>query len=726
MLKTLGQRFPVDEISRESYLFAVSTWLRWRGHLMPESLFSQRLPATGPMVPWKQLREVSRQVGLDLRWSKPGKQLPPRETFPRLAVLPDGRVCPVWGIDASGRILARSSSEAFELQMADVVAWLDIKLHASVLQQQVFGTLDGRKSWLWNTFISQWWACILTAIAAILINVLTVAGSLYSMQVYDRVIPSDAQNTLLVLTSGVLIAYGFDFLLRTIRASIVDHASKSIDLELSSKVFSQAIGVRMEARPAHIGTFIAQLREHETVREFLLSTTVFVLSDVPFLFIFLIVIWMIGGWLVLVPLAAIPLVVLVTVVVQWPMFKLSRAHLKESSARAGLLIESVEAAETIKTLNAEWRMARRWRELTELVSGTSMKIKGISNFSSNLATAVQSMMYVVIIAAGAILIRKGELTAGALMACSILASRALAPVAQMVMLMARIFQVSASVNMLNRLMALPVDRPAEANFLSLDQLHGGMDLQNVEFNYGGGDVQALNIKDLSIGPGERVALLGRTGSGKSTLLRLLSGLYMPTRGRILMDNVDIHHVDPAGLRRVVGYMTQDVRLLAGSLKENLMFGAATATDDEVIRAAKVTGVDRIAAGHPRGFDLPINEGGGGLSGGQKQAVGMARLLLGKPKVLLLDEPSASMDQQTEREFIERFAKSIEADCTLVIATHKPSILSMVTRVIVLDRGRVVLDGPRDMVLNKLAGAPGSGSAATASPAEAIRSGATPA
>lgn len=725
MVDAFRPRFPVENISRESYLFAISTWLRWRGHLMPENLFSQRLPATEPMTPWKQLREVSHQVGLDLYWSKPGRKLPPQQTFPRLAVLADGRVCPVRGIDTTGRMLARSSTEAFELRPEDVVAWLEVKLHPEVLQQQVFGTLDGRKKWLWSAFVSQWWACVLTAIAAILINVLAVAGSLYSMQVYDRVIPSDAQNTLLVLTSGVLIAYAFDFVLRTIRASIVDYASKSIDHELSSKVFSQAVGVRMEARPAHIGTFIAQLREHETVREFLLSSTVFILSDLPFLFIFLAAIWLIGGYLVLVPLAAIPLVVFATAIVQWPMLKLSRAHVKESSARAGLLIESVEAAETLKTLNAEWRMARRWRELTELVSGTGMKIKAISNFSSNLATSIQSVMYVVIIAAGAILIRKGELTAGALMACSILASRALAPVAQLVMLMARIFQVTASANTLSKIMALPVDRPANANFLSLDKLYGGMSLQNVEFNYGGGDVQALNIKELAIGPGERVALLGRTGSGKSTLLRLLSGLYMPTRGRILMDNVDIHHVDPAGFRQVVGYMTQDVRLFAGTLKENLLLGAATATDDEVLSAAKVTGVDRIAAGHPRGFDLPINEGGSGLSGGQKQAVGLARLLLGKPKVFLLDEPSASMDQQTEREFIERFSKSIEVDSALVVATHKPSILSMVSRVIVLDQGRVVLDGPRDLVLSKLAGVPVSTTTAAPMPTGGMRASGAP-
>ena len=370
-------------------------------------------------------------------------------------------------------------------------------------------------------------------------------------------------------------------------------------------------------------------------------------------------------------------------------------------ARSGLLIESIEGAETLKTLNAEWRMRRRWRELTELVSNTGMRVKSISNFTTNFASTAQSLVYIAIVALGALMIRDGNLTAGALIACSILAGRAVAPVSQIIGLLTRVYQVKASAQTLDKIMHLPVDRPSDANFLMLDRCQGNLSFANVQFSYGESDVVALNIPKLEIASGERVALLGRTGSGKSTLLRLLSGLYMPTKGRLLMDGVDIHQIDPSIFRHSLGYMTQDVRLFSGTLKENLLLGAGDVSDDKLLEAAKVTGIDRYISHHPKGFDLPIYEGGGGLSGGQKQAVGLARLMLADPRVFLLDEPTAAMDQQTENEFIKHFSTWLGKDRSLVIATHKPSILSLVTRIIVLEQGQIVIDGPRDQVLQQL-------------------------
>lgn len=505
----------------------------------------------------------------------------------------------------------------------------------------------------------------------------------------------------MVLTIGVAIVYALELVFRTIRAYVMDYAGKKVDLDVSEKVFNQGVGIRMEVRPQHTGTFISQLREHESVRDFVTSAAIFTLADFPFLIIYLFVMWLIGGKLVLIPLVAIPALIAVTALMQWPMAKLSQANIKESNARAGLLIEAIEGAETLKTMNAEWRMRRRWRELTELVSATGMRIKAISNFTGNFASTVQSLVYVAIVACGALMIRNGDLTAGALIACSILAGRAVAPVSQMIGLLNRIYHVKASAQTIDKIMAMPIDRPSDANFLMLERCQGHLSLSNVQFSYGDSDVLALDIPSLEIQPGERVALLGRTGSGKSTLLRLLSGLYMPTKGRVLMDGVDIHQIDPSRFRHAVSYMTQDVRLFSGTLKENLLLGAGDVSDDKLLEAVKVTGIDRYTSHHPRGFELPIYEGGGGLSGGQKQAVGLARLMLANPNVFLLDEPTAAMDQQTEREFIHRFSKWLSADKSLVIATHKPSILSMVTRIIVLEQGRVLMDGPRDRILQQL-------------------------
>lgn len=607
-------------------------------------------------------------------------------------------------MDMQGRMISSQvGGDAAIVSMDDVIGWIEVSVTAKRLHQEILGVDGTDAGWFWNAFIANWWAYLQGAIATGFASLLALAAAIYSMQVYDRVIPSDSTNTLTVLTVGVVIVYSLELILRTFRAYVIDYAGKKVDLNVSEKVFNQGMGIRMEARPQHTGTFIAQLREHESLRDFVMSAAIFTLADFPFLIIFLAVMWMIGGDLVFIPMVVIPALILVCGLLQWPMMKLSREHIKESNARSGLLIESIEGAETLKTLNAEWRMRRRWRELTELVSSTSMHVKSISNLTSNLTSTTQSLMYVAIIAIGALKIRDGDLTSGALIACSILAGRAAAPVSQFIGLFSRIYQVKASAQTLDRIMSMPVDRPSDANFLMLEHSQSKLSFANAQFSYGDSDVLALNLPQLEIAPGERVALLGRTGSGKSTLLRLLSGLYMPTKGRVLMDGVDIHQIDPSIFRRTVGYMTQDVRLFSGTLKENLLLGAGDVSDDRLLNAAKVTGIDRYASYHPKGFDLPIYEGGGGLSGGQKQAVGLARLMLADPKVFLLDEPTAAMDQQTEREFIQQFSSWLGKDCSLVIATHKPSILSMVSRIIVLEQGQVIMDGPRDQILQQLAG-----------------------
>lgn len=690
------------KLNRDEFVESLASWMRWRGHAIPHNMLLQRFSSVEGETDLSVLQKIGRNLGIYLAFKKRSRQLPKPESFPQVAVMRNGTVQPVRQMDMQGRLISSQvGGEAAIVSASDIVGWLQINISAKRLHQQILGTAGAGAGWLMDAFAANWWAYLQGAIATAFASLLALAASIYTMQVYDRVIPSDSTNTLMVLTVGVVIVSVLELILRTFRAYVVDYAGKKVDLDVSEKVFNQGVGIRMESRPQHMGTFISQLREHESIREFVTSAAIFTLADFPFLIIFMAVMWLIGGDLVLVPLTVIPSLIIFTALMQWPMMKLSQEHIKESNARSGLLIESIEGAETLKTLNAEWRMRRRWRELTELVSGTGMRVKSISNFTTNFAATAQSLVYISIVALGALKIRDGELTSGALIACTILAGRAVAPVSQVIGLLTRVYHVKASAQTLDKIMNMPVDRPSDANFLMLDHCQGNLSLVNTQFSYGESDVVALNIPDLKIGQGERVALLGRTGSGKSTLLRLMSGLYMPTKGRVLMDGVDIHQIDPSIFRHSVGYMTQDVRLFSGTLKENLLLGAGDVSDDKLLEVARVTGIDRSVAQHPRGFDLPIYEGGGGLSGGQKQAVGLARLMVADPRVFLLDEPTAAMDQQTENEFIQRVATWLGKDRSLVIATHKPSILSLVSRIIVLEQGRVVLDGPRDQVLQQL-------------------------
>lgn len=691
-----------NTIDRDRFIEALATWLKWRGHSVPHNMLAQRLSIKESQISFADLQKALGSIGVSLAIKKRKQLLPDPKNFPLIAVIGDNEVRAIRQIDIQGHLLASQlGADSVVVQAHEITAWIEVNLSVKKLHHEIFGTDHSAGRWFLDAFSANWWAYVQAALATAFASFLGLASAIYSMQVYDRVVPSDSSNTLLVLTIGVVIVYVLELVFRTFRAYVIDYAGKKVDLDVSEKVFNQGVGIRMEARPQHTGTFIAQLREHETLREFVTSAAIFTLADFPFLIIYLFVMALIGGKLVLIPMFAIPLLIAITAIMQWPMAKLSQANIKESNARAGLLIESIEGAETLKTMNAEWRMRRRWAELTELVSATGMRMKSISNFTGNFASTIQSLVYVAIIACGALMIRNGDLTAGALIACSILSGRAVAPVSQMIGLLSRIYHVKTSAQMLDKIMAMPIDRPSDANFLMLERCEGHLAFSNVQFSYGDSDLVALDVPKFEIKPGERVALLGRTGSGKSTLLRLLSGLYMPTKGRVLMDSVDIHQIDPSRFRHAVSYMTQDVRLFSGTLKENLLLGAGDVPDDKLLEAVKVTGIDRYTSHHPRGFSLPIFEGGGGLSGGQKQAVGLARLMLANPNVFLLDEPTAAMDQQTEAEFIQRFSAWLGADKSLVIATHKPSILSMVTRIVVLEQGRIIMDGPRDKVLQQL-------------------------
>ncbi|AVJ22740.1 MULTISPECIES: type I secretion system permease/ATPase [Pseudomonas] len=557
------------------------------------------------------------------------------------------------------------------------------------------------------------------AIAAVLINVLGLASIFFTMNVYDRVVPNQAFVTLWSLGVGVAIAMIFEAVSRYVRAHLLDLAGKKADLVLGTILFRQALSIQMEHKPASSGSFANQLREFESVRDFATSATLATISDLPFVLMFVGVIFVIGGPLGWVPLLLIPLILIISVIIQWPLARTMKENMREASLKQGVLVESVEGLETLKAVGGEPYMQRRWETFSALSAATSMKSRSLSSVATGVVAFLQQLQTVVLIIIGVYLIDAGDLTMGALIATVMLASRATGPLGQVIGLAVRFQQAKAALSSLNGLMAMPVDRDSTHEYLPKPSLSGQITIKNVGFSYPAPPMQpnptVLQGVNLTVAAGERVAILGRIGSGKSTLLRVMARLYSPTEGQMFTDGLDVNQIDPADWRKAVGYVGQDARLFYGSLRENVMIGRPESTADEFLRVLRLTGLDHIAAKHPKGINLPIGESGEGLSGGQRQLVSLARSLLARPKLLLLDEPTSAMDTQTETQFLEHLKHATEGQA-LVVVTHRPSLLALVDRIVVVDDGKVVADGPKDEILAKLSGKP----AATQAPQRARR------
>lgn len=560
-----------------------------------------------------------------------------------------------------------------------------------------------------NRSASQWfrfairkrWSVFLEcAVATITLNLVALATSFYSMQVYDRVVPTGGYSTLWVLTIGVAIAMFVELVMRQVRGRMLDRACKAIDEELSGVFFGHALAIRMDRRPRTVGTFAAQIRHFEMVRNFMTSTTLYVFADAPFALLFVGVIGFIAGPVALVPLAFIPLAVLVGVMFKRRLARLTEVHMEESNRKNGLLIEAVDGIESIKAAGADWKMLDRWQQLTRTLARDEMAIRDLTSLSSNLTQTLQQLCYVALVAAGAFAIGAGHLTVGGLIACTIISGRALSPIGQVVGLFVQWQQASTALRGLDAIMALPADAAIGERRTVPDACHGRLAVDGAAFSYGPDQV-SLQVGALQFAPGDRVAVLGAVGSGKSTLIKLLSGLYRPSSGRVLLDGMDMAHLAPDFVREHVGYLPQDVRLFQGTLRENLALGLPSPSDDQILAAARQTGLDRVIGSHPKGLGIEISEGGRGLSGGQRQLVGLTRLVLAQPRVMLLDEPTASMDPQMEELIAAQVFGARPADTTLVVVTHKFSMLRHFNRVVVVDRGRVVADGPRDDVLRRL-------------------------
>jgi ATP-binding cassette, subfamily C, bacterial LapB len=557
-----------------------------------------------------------------------------------------------------------------------------------------------RGHWFWSTLWRYRGYYTETAVAAVLINVLALASTFFTMNVYDRVVPNQAFVTLWTLAIGVGVAMGFEFLARNLRAWLLDNAGKKADLILGAALFRQTLQMRLEHRASSPGAFANNLREFESLRDFATSATLAGLSDLPFLILFIWVIGLIAGPLFWVPVLCIPLILCITLLVQIPLARLISENQREASIKHGVLIEAIEATETIKATRAENWLQSQYEMSSALTASTGMKSRLLSNLVMHFCATVQAAAAIVMVVWGVYLIADGKLTMGALIGAVMLCSRALAPLGQVTALGVRYQQARSALKNLNRIMALPTDREAGRSYLDKRSFAGALQCKAIAFSYGKELPNVLSGFDLAVRPGERVAILGRIGSGKSTLLKVISGLYLPAQGQVLVDGLDIGQIEPSAVRQHIAYVPQEPRLFHGSLRQNLLVGNPGASEDWMLMVCEKLGIHRFASQHPRGYDMLINERGEGLSGGQRQAVALARALIAKPSVLLLDEPTSAMDQGTEQATMQALAM-LAPKKTILLVTHRLQLVEHMERVVVIDNGSRVADGPREQVMRAL-------------------------
>lgn len=569
---------------------------------------------------------------------------------------------------------------------------------------------DPRAHWLWGPLLANKKIYIQVICAAALVNILSLGTSLFTMTVYDRVIPNNAVESLIALTVGMVIALSADFVLRSLRGYFIDVAGQRVDTVVGSALFNRVLDVRISTRNIAPGAFAARVREFETLRDFFTSATLVAVVDLPFICLFLLVIWIIGGAAVMVPLIAVPIVFIVGFLIQPALRNLSEQAMEESQDKHAVLVETVSGLETVKALGAGPVMAKRWRKAISGHARTNRKSRIFSQLAINIATSAQQMAQVGIVVVGVFLITSGAMSMGALIACVILCGRTLAPLSQIASVLSRINTARTAFGALEELMGTQTDTKQDVAYVRQSSLSGSLSFKNVSFRYPGEADWVLRNVNFEIKPGEKVAILGKIGSGKSTLTRLILGLYGASDGQIMMDDTDVRQIHPDDLRANVGAVLQDVTLFSGSVRENILMRAPEASDDDLLKVAKAAGVHDFVGGRPNGYHLRLSDRGEGLSGGQKQSIAIARALVGNPNMLVMDEPTSAMDINTENALTSRL-QPLLADKTLLVITHRGTLLKLVDKIILMDKGTVVSAGPRDDVLKSMAVSTGQGGGA---------------
>ncbi|WNY89981.1 type I secretion system permease/ATPase [Leclercia adecarboxylata] len=565
---------------------------------------------------------------------------------------------------------------------------------------QPTATLPRTKAWFQDTLKLSKSLYLDAVVASFLVNLVALSAPLFVMNVYDRVVPNQATATLWVLAIGISIAFVFDFVLKILRGICLDLAGKKTDLVVSSALFERLLGMKMKLRPQRVGSFAQNFQEFQSIRDFLSSLTLTAFIDLPFTLLILLVIGIIGGPLVFIPLLAYPLALLVNWLIQRPLMSRVRKTYQLSNERQAMLVETLTGLDAIKINNAQSERQYQWEHLTGQLSKLELRVKSLSYVAVNFTAWLQQFSGVALIVAGVYIIIGGNLSMGGLIACYLLHRRAMMPIGQLCSLITRYQRARMTKATIDRMMDLEQEVQDDEVPLKRETLSGAIELRDVTFIYPGNQYASLSNVSLTIQPGEKVGIIGRSGSGKSSLAKLLVGFYQPDSGNVLIDGIDARQIDVHDLRHNIGYAPQDIHLFSGTLRENLVYGASYVDDETMLRVATLTGVHEFARRHPSGYNMQVGERGMSLSGGQRQAVALARALLLDPPVLLMDEPTSSMDNTSE-DLIKKALAPVIADKTLLMVTHRASLLTLVDRLIIVDNGKIIADGPKESVMSAL-------------------------
>lgn len=674
----------------------------------PEALVNGLPLSSGKLTPFLLPRSAER-AGLVAKENRADLDAIPTIVFPVILLLKGSDACVLNSIDQEKNeaeiITLESGMVPISIALDDLIAQYSGRYFLVKKQfrydersPEVLKTRDGH--WFWGTLWESKRIYRDVLIASLLINIFAIAAPLFTRLVYDKVVPNLAFETLWVLAAGIFIVFGFDLLLKLMRSYFIDVAGKKSDILISSKLFSKVMGIRMESRPPSVGAFARHLQEFESIREFFTSATIASLIDLPFALLFLVIIWLMAGNLVIIPIVGVVILIIYSLLIQGPLRKTIEEGSRLASQKYANLIESLAGLETVKIFGAQSQYQYRWEEAVAHMANWNIKSKRITDGIQNTAGFVQQSSNIGMIILGVYLIAEGELTMGGLIAATMLSSRAIGPLVQLSLLSTRYNQAKSSMTIIEQVMAMPDEQEEGKRYIHRPIIHGKIELDRVTFHYPDSPMASIRDLSLTIEPGEKVAIIGRIGSGKTTLERLIMGLYQPTEGHVRIDETDIaqlHHVD---VRRNIGCVPQDCALFYGSIRDNITLGRPLVDDRDVMDAANRAGVTVFTQQDPAGLERQVGEGGLLLSGGQRQAVAIARAFLSRPPILIMDEPTSSMDNRSELH-IKTQLKQLKESETLLLITHKTSMLDVVDRVIVMEKGTIIADGPKAQVLNDL-------------------------